>query len=111
MCLVNQYAYTAWGEALAALTSETVFSAFRWVGQLGYYFDQESDNYYVRARRYGPAIGRWLSQDPLGFEGSEWNLFEYVLSRPRVFTDPTGTQTRWGYPPAKPVNTARGHAE
>ena len=90
--LVNQYAYTAWGEALAALTSETVFSAFRWVGQLGYYFDQESGSYYVRARRYGPEIERWLSQDPLGFEGSGWNMFEYVSSLPTADVDPEGLQ-------------------
>ena len=96
--LVNQYAYTAWGEAPAVLTSETVFSAFRWVGQLGYYFDQESDSYYVRARRYGPGIGRWLSQDPFFYPKSVSNVNSpdwkndslYEMDRPLLLTDPSG---------------------
>ena len=64
--LVNSYGYTAWGEAIAALTSESVANTFRWVGMLGYFFDDEYDTYYVRARHYSPLLARWLSQDPLG---------------------------------------------
>ena len=107
---MNQYAYTAWGEALAALTSETVFSAFRWVGQLGYYFDQESDSYYVRARRYGPGIGRWLSQDPQYYPALTQlranqsrsgirSYYEYVGSGPVMRFDPDGAVwwSPWGF--------------
>ena len=35
------------------------------------------------------AIG-FCSRDPIGFEGSEWNLYEYVESNPLNSTDPTG---------------------
>ena len=38
---------------------------FRWVGQVGYYFDDLLATFYVRARVYDPTTGRWLSQDPL----------------------------------------------
>jgi len=30
------------------------------------------------------------SRDPIGYEGSEWNLFQYVGSMPTRFVDPTG---------------------
>ena len=62
---VNSYGYTAWGEAVAGLTSESIANYFRWVGMLGYFFDDEADTYYVRARHYDPVTGRWLAQDPL----------------------------------------------
>ncbi len=30
------------------------------------------------------------SRDPIGYEGSEWNLYEYVSSTPTLLSDPTG---------------------
>lgn len=38
---------------------------FRWVGNVGYYLDEESSLYYIRARIYQPTIARWTSVDPL----------------------------------------------
>ena len=83
---------------------------------LGYFFDDEYDTYYVRARHYSPLLARWLSQDPLfypfrsyrhryyhgqlgrfgsrdpiGYEGSQWNLYEYVGGNAVVRLDPEGT--------------------
>ncbi len=34
--------------------------------------------------------GRWLSQDPIGFDGGDENLYRYVLNGPLRHTDPTG---------------------
>ena len=99
--LVNSYGYTAWGEAIAALTSESVANAFRWVGMLGYFFDDEADTYYVRARHYDPGTGRWLSQDPIAHEGSRRNLYEYVTGNPIRFLDPDGRQVFF-FPPGWP---------
>ena len=42
-------------------------------------------------RRLG---GRFVSRDPIGFEGSKWNLHEYVESRPETITDPSGLQSQ-----------------
>ena len=63
-----------------------------WIGEVGYFRDDNDDylNYYVRARWYNPATARWMSRDPLGYEGSQWNLHEYVRSNPVVFVDPSG---------------------
>lgn len=45
--------------------------------------------YYYRARYYDPKIGRFISEDPLGYvEGP--NLYEYVHNNPVNYTDPEG---------------------
>ncbi len=41
-------------------------------------------------RWYDPVVGRWLSQDPIGFAGGDANLYRYCQNSPLVRTDPTG---------------------
>ncbi len=43
-----------------------------------------------RARYYGPKIGRFISEDPLGFDGGDVNLYVYGANNPVVNADPTG---------------------
>ena len=43
-----------------------------------------------RARYYNPTTTRFTSQDPAGIEGSGTNLYQYALSDPIDYTDPTG---------------------
>jgi RHS repeat-associated protein len=45
---------------------------------------------YNRARWYDPTTGRWISQDPLGFDAGDSNLYRYVNNQPTVATDPSG---------------------
>ncbi len=47
----------------------------------GYRYDAETQNYYVRNRYYLPTLGRWLTRDPIGYQGGI-NLYEYVQSSP-----------------------------
>lgn len=49
-----------------------------------------SSDYYYRARYYNAAAGRFLSEDPLGYAGSETGLSAYVDNAPSNFTDPLG---------------------
>jgi len=44
---------------------------------------------YYRARYYDPKIGRFISEDPIGFEGGV-NFFAYVHNNPANRTDPMG---------------------
>ena len=39
------------------------------------------------ARHYDPVVGRWISKDPIGFDGGDTNLYGYVLNDPVNFVD------------------------
>jgi len=52
-------------------------------------FDPATHFYLYAKRSYDPAIGRWLTPDPLLFaDGS--NLFDYVHNNPLIYIDPYG---------------------
>jgi RHS repeat-associated protein len=42
-----------------------------------------------RNRYYSPALGRFVSKDPIGFNG-DINLYRYAANNPLIYTDPTG---------------------
>jgi uncharacterized protein RhaS with RHS repeats len=42
------------------------------------------------AHMYDPTIGRWLSEDPVGFAVGDTNLYRYVGNAPTMYIDPTG---------------------
>jgi RHS repeat-associated protein len=46
--------------------------------------------YYYRARYYSSILGRFISEDPAGFDGGDLNLYAYVLDNPVNLTDPSG---------------------
>ena len=52
-------------------------------------WDPETGLYYYRARYYDPKIGRFLSEDPIGFKGGG-NFYAYVNDNPVNWTDPSG---------------------
>jgi RHS repeat-associated protein len=56
----------------------------------GYRYDAETDNYYVRNRYYSPILGRWLTRDPIGYQGGA-NLYGYVGGTAPAVADPQGT--------------------
>jgi uncharacterized protein RhaS with RHS repeats len=45
---------------------------------------------YSRARFYDAKLGRFISEDPIGFRGGDVNLFGYVGGNPLRFRDPSG---------------------
>jgi len=49
-------------------------------------FDRETELYYYRARYYDAAAGRFVSKDPIGFEGGI-NDFAYANNNPIIFID------------------------
>ena len=44
-------------------------------------------------RWYSPELGRWLSRDPIGYEGGV-NLYEYVKGRVVIYLDPRGLESQ-----------------
>jgi RHS repeat-associated protein len=55
----------------------------------GYRYDAETGNYYVRNRYYSPTLGRWLTRDPIGYQGGI-NLYGFVNSSPVGNVDAAG---------------------
>jgi len=49
-------------------------------------------DYDFRNRVYSPTLGRWLSNDPLGFEAGDANTFRYVGNGPGNKVDPMGKE-------------------
>jgi RHS repeat-associated protein len=62
--------------------------------ETGRYRDSLTGLQYNHARWYDPKIGRWLSEDPIGFEGDDANLSRYVENAPTMYVDPDGLQTK-----------------
>jgi RHS repeat-associated protein len=52
-------------------------------------FDSDAGLYYYRARFYDPKVGRFISEDPIGFRGGV-NQFAYVGNSPLNRRDPSG---------------------
>lgn len=85
--VVDRLTYDSFGN-LAEPASARLESRYRFTGRE---FDIETGLHYFRARYYDAATGRFVSQDPIGFDGGDVNLFRYVGNRATLFVDPFGT--------------------
>jgi RHS repeat-associated protein len=98
--------YDPWGNLLTGAT----------VGRYAYTgreWDPETGLYYYRARYYDARLGRFLSEDPIGFGGGI-NLYPYVGSNPVNWIDPSGHVVVKRGPTTmhmKPSNTVVPHCE
>jgi RHS repeat-associated protein len=89
----TQYAYGPFGATTTTGASST--NSFEFTGR-------ENDGtglYYYRARYYNTTIGRFVSEDPIGFDGGDVNLYAYVANDPINLIDPSGLtwQSNWNY--------------
>jgi RHS repeat-associated protein len=64
--------------------------------------------YEYRARAYNPTLGRFMSEDPKGFDAGDYNLFRYCHNDPIDFTDPMGLDDR--APTYSPRQTSEEYA-
>jgi RHS repeat-associated protein len=56
----------------------------------GMEYDSVTGLYYDHARYYDAAIGRFVSQDPMGFAAGDANLYRYVQNCPTTQADTSG---------------------
>jgi RHS repeat-associated protein len=82
--VVQTYSYDSFGNITptGSITQPFTFTARE--------YDSETGLYFYRARYYDPKAGRFISKDPIGFEGGDVNLFAYTQNNPINFTDPLG---------------------
>jgi RHS repeat-associated protein len=84
--IAGTYVYAPYGEVLSHTGANT---PMQFVGALGYQ-TQIANRTYVRHRYYRPDLGRWVTRDPIGFEGGDWNLYGYAGASPAWRVDATG---------------------
>jgi RHS repeat-associated protein len=83
--LGQTYTFDSFGNQTASAGSLT--NPFRFAGRE---FDTESNLYFMRARYFDPASGRFINEDPIGFAGGEVGFYVYVGNDPIDLTDPFG---------------------
>lgn len=60
---------------------------------------------------YDPTIGRWTTEDPIGFKAADADLFRYVGNNPTNLTDPTGLQQGMQQGTQQPARPQPGTSE
>ncbi len=85
--LTHAYEYTPYG--VVAAEFETFAQPFKFGGQVGVRQDL-AGLYHMSARYYDPSTGRFLSEDPAGFDSKGVNLFVYAGNNPIMNVDPLG---------------------
>lgn len=88
--VTDTYAYNAYGDLFAQ--SGTTPNPYLYTGQR---FDAATDTYYLRAREYDPAVGRFLSRDTWTVDTwhpVELNRYVYAANDPINRQDPLGLQ-------------------
>lgn len=83
----DTFSYYPYGEV--ASRTGTTQTPFQYLGTRGYYKDTNSRTY-VRMRVLNTVYGRWMTQDPIGFDGGSYNLYQYAMSSPIVNVDVSG---------------------
>ena len=91
--VLASYTYDAWGKVLASDGDLANDNPIRY---RGYYFDTETELYYIGSRYYDPEVCRFINADDvtnLGANGdfASTNLFAYCGNNPVYRFDPEGT--------------------
>ncbi len=80
--VTSSAAYDSFGNATDNLATRYKFT--------GREYDDFTGLHYYRARWYDGNLGRFISEDPIGFAGGDVNLYGYVGNDTLAFRDPSG---------------------
>jgi len=82
--LTEQTSYDSFGNATTNLSTRYQFT--------GREYDNFTGLHYYRARFYDANLGRFISEDPIGFAGGDINLYGYVRNNSLNNIDPRGLE-------------------
>jgi RHS repeat-associated protein len=90
--ITQRYTYDEYGavqvrDASGNPTSATPSTRYLFTGRE---FDAVIGIYNYRHRWFHPGIGRFVSADPIGFEGGDVNIYSYVANNPALLSDHLG---------------------
>ena len=86
--VIIAYTYDAFGNMTTNTANDT--NPYRYCGE---YFDVETETYYLRARYYSPATGRFTQRDSFGGYYNDplsLNRYTYGHNNPIKYSDPSG---------------------
>jgi RHS repeat-associated protein len=86
--VLESYDYSAFGVRTATGTVPDFVP--NEIGFTGREHDSETGLIYYRARYMDPVLGRFISEDPIGFAAGDFNVGRYVGNGPLNSTDPYG---------------------
>ena len=94
--VVQSYVYDAFGKVtiydkdgneITPSSSNYLETPYAFTGRE---LDPETGLYFYRARYYDSNAGRFISEDPVGFNGGGFNFYKYTENNSLNFIDPTG---------------------
>ncbi len=98
--VVASYIYDAWDNHHVFDASGIENTNADFIGNInpiryrGYYFDVETNLYYLNSRYYDPKVGRFISLDAVDYLTPDsihgLNLFAYCFNNPIMYADPSG---------------------
>ncbi|MFV1965072.1 MAG: RHS repeat-associated core domain-containing protein [Pirellulaceae bacterium] len=93
--VLERYEYTPYGKVTVldgdfSADSDDKSDTVNPVTYTGRRLDEETGLHYYRNRYYSSQLGRFVTRDPSGYNGSNCNHYQYVQSIPLYRTDPTG---------------------
>ncbi len=94
--LASTYTYDSFGKI--STSTGSIINPFQYAAREA---DTETGLQYYRARYYDASVGRFLSEDPLGFDAGN-NFYNYVENDPIALRDPFGLQALPKPVPAPP---------
>jgi len=95
-----EYVYDAWGNH-EIIEDDDRIGSLNPHRYRGYYYDNETNLYYLRTRYYDPETGRFINADDIAILDETktsingLNLYAYCNNNPIMFIDPTGQIWGW----------------
>ena len=92
--VVAKYQYDPWGAVTVTTYNSNPIGNINPLRYRGYYYDSETELYYLQSRYYDPAIGRFINADVFTTTDADGflscNMFAYCENDPVNRSDPTG---------------------